>query len=239
MQGDGFFIRRVTRKPSVRWLIRLPDSFEGYMSSLRPTTRKAVLRAARLFEKERPEIVAIHQPADIERLLRDGEKVSRITYQWHVATRLCDDAQTRQRFTQLAQRGQFRGHIAYIGGKPCAFICGEMNRHGVFYAQVTGFDPQYRKLSPGTALLIRLIRDLIENTDCKLLDLGPTQDDQSYKTRFGNVCLNTAWLHVVRWRRPSSLLMTGLDETLNLAKNLASSIVGYDKRSKLARGGPQ
>jgi hypothetical protein len=228
----GVMIRRVTRKRSLRWLIPLPSSFDEYMKSLRPSTQKAVTRDGRLFEKAHPDLKVMHQPAEVEGFLRDGEKISRITYQWNVGAQLRNDESNRQKFTRLAERGQFRGYLAYSDGEPFAFAWVEMNRHGVCFYHTPGFDPRYRKLSPGTALLMQAIRDLIENTDCKLFDLATTEDERGYKSRFGTVCLDSVWLQLVRWRRPYALLIAGLDESLNVAKNLASRLVGYDRRGK-------
>jgi hypothetical protein len=222
----GAFVRRATRKKSVRWLIRMPTTFDDYMMSLRPTTRKAVIRDGRLFQKQNPEFHTIRHPAAVEKFLRDGESISRLTYQWNVGERLCNDEATRRRMIQLAERGQFRGYLVYVNGKPCAFAWGETNQHGVFSYHTPGFDPQYRKVSPGTATLMWVIRDLIENTNCKLFDFGMGGDDLGYKSRFGNVSLECVWLQVGLWHRPYSVLIALLDHALNGVKNLANAIVG-------------
>jgi hypothetical protein len=232
LHGGGLIVRQVTRKRSVRWLIPLPKSFDEYINSLRPTTRKAVNRDRRLFEKQNPELIVIHHASEVERFLRDGEKVSRLTYQWNVAARLRNDEPTRRRLERLAERGRFRGYLAYINGEPCAFAWVEMNRHHVCFYHTPGFDPRYGKLSPGTALLMKVIRDLIENTKCKLFDLATTENERGYKSRFGTVSLDSAWLELGQWRRPYSLFVMALDEALNFAKNLVSWIIGYDKRKK-------
>jgi len=52
------------------------------------------------------------------------------------------------------------------GGQPCAFAYGEWSGR-VYLYQIPGYDPKYAKKSPGTALMLGIIRDLIENTDAR------------------------------------------------------------------------
>jgi hypothetical protein len=236
LHGGGVIVRNAKRNDSVRWLIRLPKSFDEYMTALRSTTRRRVARDYRRLKKHSPDFFVITSPADVERFLRDAEQVSRLTYQWSNGVRVCNDEQTRRKFARLAEVGHFRGYLSYVKGTPCAFTWGQMNQHRVFAPQVTGFDPRFSKLSPGTALWMRAIRDLIENTDCEVLDFGGVgEDDGGYKSRFGNVRLDGAWLQVARWNRPYALFVTMLDQGFNLSKNLASSLIGYDRRRKRLR----
>lgn len=233
--GKGLYVG-VGRRHSIRRLIKLPRSFDEYMMSLRATTQKAVTRDCRKFERESPEFRIIHEPKDIESFLRDAETVSRLTYQWNIGTRIRNDDSTRQAFTRMAESDRLRCYIVYIGGRPCAFAWGEFS-HRVFYFRMTGYDPQYSKISPGTALLMWIIRDLIDNTDCTVFDFGVGGDDQGYKSRFGTVSLNCAHVQAGRFRRPYSLVLIGLDQVLNSAKNMVDKIIGRGalwRRLKLA-----
>jgi hypothetical protein len=234
---SGFAVRRATRKESIRWLIRLPKSFDEYLSSLRSSTRKAITRDYRIFEKAKPELHVISSADGIGKFLHDGEIISRRTYQWDIGERLCDDERTREYLSRLADRGHFRGYIAYVDGTPCAFGWGELNGSGVFAFHTPGFDPQFRKLSPGTALFMWMVRDLIENTNCKVFDFGEGGDDRGYKSRFGNTSFASARLQIIPWRRPYSLLILLLDQGLNSAKNLLSAVVGDSAFAQRLRRG--
>jgi hypothetical protein len=81
----------------------------------------------------------------------------------------------------------------FVENKPCAFGWGEL-AYKRFVFQQTGYDPDYRKLSPGTALMMRMIRDLIEHTDCEVFDFL-WGGDEGYKSRLGTVsvglCVDT------------------------------------------------
>ena len=113
--------------------------------------------------------------------------------------------------------------LLFIFGGPCAFAWGKLS-YGKFSFQRTGYDPQYRKLSPGTALMIRTIQDLIENTNCKVFDFLWGGED-GYKSRLGNVSVSCASIQVAKIYRPYSLLIILLDQTLNLAKTLVGLII--------------
>ena len=123
---------------------------------------------------------------------------------------------------RLAENGILRCYIVYLRGNPCAFGWGKLS-YGKFAFQQTGYDPQYRQLSPGTALMIRMIRDLIENTNCKVFDFR--WGGEEYKSRLGNVSVRYASVRVAKIYRPYSLFIILLDQTLNLAKNLVGLII--------------
>ena len=227
---------RVGRRNSIRWLIRLPQSFDGYLKSLGSATRKNDVRKFRQLDRKEFEVHVIDRDDQIETFLQDGEKVSRLTYQWNVGQRLCNDEPTRQRLVQQAKRKQFRGYIIYKEREPCAYAWGEVS-YQVYHSNTPGFDPRYKKESLGTSLMLWVIRDLIENTDFKVFDFGTGGDDVGFKSRFGNTPLNSATLQIAPLYRPYSLLLVVLDQSLNLVKNIGSVLVGYGRlRERLKVG---
>jgi CelD/BcsL family acetyltransferase involved in cellulose biosynthesis len=211
------------RKEQFCWLIRLPASFDEYLASLRSTTRAAVKSERRRLEKVVPEFRVVQFPEDVELFLQEAEKISRLTYQWNLVYKFCNDDATRQKFVRLAKNGNLRCYLLYLGGNPVAFSYGELSL-GKFVWYVTGYDPQYGKLSPGTALLMWMIRDLIENTDCEVFDflLGRAE---GYKSRFATTSYRCAAMEVAQIYRPYSLLLIALDQIFNLFKNLVESLL--------------
>ncbi len=156
---------RVARKEQSWWLIRLPNSLDEYMSLLRETTRRHLSRDFRKFERAAPEFRIMTRPEEVDVFLRDAAEISRRTYQWDLNYGLRNDESTRQQFMRLAADGKLRCYVSYLDAQPCAFGWGELS-HGKFYFRQTGYDPQFHRLSPGSALILRIIRDMIENTDC-------------------------------------------------------------------------
>ena len=174
------------------------------------------------------EFRSIYRPEQIEEFLRDGEAISRLTYQWNVGDRLCDDEPTRRLYARRARRGHLRCYIAYNSRRPCAFLRGEF-LDGMYYYETPGFDPHYSKLSPGLVLLMWAIRDLIEHTSCKIFDFGSGGDATGYKSKFGNRSFECNDVELGRWSRPYSITIMVLQEGLNLFKNLASASLGEGK----------
>jgi len=214
---SGLAAWRLTRKQELRWLVRLPDTFDSYMSSLRPTAKTRVLRDVRKFEREQPEYRLMCRAEDVDVFLREAELVSRRTYQWQLGYGVNNDAQFREHLLWLARNGLFRGYIVSLDGKSCAFGWGEMNRR-TFIFRATGYDPQYRVLSPGTALIMHMIRDLIDNTTCEMFDFGAGSED-GYKSRLGTISLPCARMAAAPIYRPYPMLLAGLDLSVNLTKN--------------------
>lgn len=214
------------RKPSFRWLIDLPSTFEEYLAELRSSARKSVTYKIRRFEREQSyKLVMITRPEQVEQFLKDGEAISRRTYQWTVGQRLENNALTRAHFEQLAAAGRMRSFLLYIDGMPAAFMRNELQA-GVCNYQTPGFDPQFEKASPGIVMLMWAIKDLIENTDCRVFDFGEGGDQQGYKARFGNRSIECNYVALYPRSKPYSLAVYSTNTALSLAKNIADALIG-------------
>jgi CelD/BcsL family acetyltransferase involved in cellulose biosynthesis len=222
----GFIASSPDRKPPIRWLIRLPESFESYLSGLSAKRRQTVKRNIRKLESEPGfSFEVINEAHQIERFLAVGESISRRTYQWHVGDRLCDDEATRAHYRRLAARGQMRCYLMHLHGRPCAFLRGQLSG-GVYHYETPGYDPSFAKLSPGLVLLLLAINDLIENTLCTTFDFGTGGDAAGYKSKFGNASFVCANLELVPWRNPYGVLLVAAQRLLTTAKNALSALVG-------------
>jgi Acetyltransferase (GNAT) domain len=225
----GLIIGRARRKAQVEWLIRLPKTFDDYTQTLGPATQKnAVRNFKKLDQQPAFEVHVIDRFDQIDKFLQDAEIISRLTYQWNLGQKVVNDETTRERLARLAKKKTLRCYIAYLNGQPCAFATGERNRR-IFLYQIPGFDPKYADKSPGTALMLWIIRDLIDNTDCEFFDFG-VGGYFEYKTRFANTSLNCERLEIGYLYRPYSVCLIALDQIINSAKNLIGLII---RRGKL------
>jgi hypothetical protein len=220
------------RKERRWWLIRLPVSFDEYIASMREKTKVHIIRDCQKFERTGPKFRIMRLPEDVDHFLRDAEKISRSTYHWNFDG-LHNDEVTRQHFIELAKNGNLRCYISYINGRPSAFGWGELIYRRFMFRQ-TGYDPEFQRLSPGTALMMRMIRDLIENTDCEVVDFlwGGTD---GYKSRLANASFPCASVQVAIMSRPYSLLIAALDVLLNLVKNLLALVIEQGPLKKPSR----
>ncbi len=224
--GDGLVPTRPVWKHSAHWLINLPSSFDEYLKSLRSTTRKKLLQTIRAFERHgRYQFQVVKDASHIEKFLKDGEGISRRTYQWTIGQRLQNDDQTQERYLKLAAEHRLRCYILYIDAMPCAFARGEISG-ALYHYETPGFDPSFEKLSPGTILLMWVIRDLIENTACKTFDFGSGGDDTSYKARFSNCHFECDRVDICRLYSPYSFCIFVIQRTLFSVKRLLGFLLG-------------
>lgn len=219
----GIVAWRIMRSSQLRWMIRLPRTFDEYFGSLRDTARKHIGRDFRRFERQQPELRVINRPEEVEAFLCDAEKVSRLTYQWNLGYRVCNDETTRHWFTGMAENGVLRCYLVYIGGRPCAFGWGEL-AHRTFSFRATGYDPEYRSLSVGTGLMLRMARDLIENTNCQVFDFWGGSDS-GYKSRLGNLSPACARMQLAQIHRPYPMMLATIDVALNIVKQAIMGVV--------------
>ena len=221
-----------SRVDQLHWTIELPQSFDAYLDSLSAKTRQSVRYSQRKLAKDlRVRIEAVTRPDQVDEFLRAGELISRRTYQWQVGERLQFDEATRAEYLRRAHAGALRAYLMYVDGRPAAFVRGQLR--GITYDYETpGFLPDYGRWSIGTVLMMHAIRDLIENSPCRIFDFGEGGDEIGYKSRFANRSTPVRALDVAglgQWRGQAVLAGQGL---LGLAKNLAQRILGESETKR-------
>ena len=128
---------------------------------------------------------------------------------------------------RFAKDGTLRCYMVYYNGQPIAFGYGEWN-YRVYIYRTTGYDPRYYKKSPGTALLLWMICDLIDNTESQVFDFD-VGGEFEYKTHFVNSSLNCLTLQVGRMYSPYSCFLIVLDGLLNRIKTAIRGLIGQGK----------
>ena len=110
--GSGFVVTSPRRKESLRWLIKIPETFDLYLETLSSKLRKSMRYQIRKLENElKCELIVVQKPEQVDAFLRDGEAISRMTYQWNVGQRLNDDDATRSHYKKRAAAGQLRCYL--------------------------------------------------------------------------------------------------------------------------------
>jgi hypothetical protein len=221
-----FVVATLSRKPSLRWLIRLPGDFQTYLMSLGAKSRQNIRREMRQLGKQfTSRFERVTEEGQVESFLADAEAVSRRTYQWNVGQRMLDDETTRRSLRDRARRGELRCYSLALNGQACAFMRGKL-AGGVFEFETAGFDPQFGKASPGAVLLMWAVRDLVESSVCTVFDFGSGGDDVGYKARFGNESHPCISLQLGRRSSPYAMVLLALQHALFAALNLADRILG-------------
>ncbi len=229
--GFGSSVHRNPRG-ATRRALSLTDGIEAYLTGLRPSTRKAVLRDCRLFGRLDPTFRSFNSAEEVVPFLVDAAPLSMATHQASIGVTLANDEPTRAKFSELARQGRLRAYIAYVDGKPCAFAWGDLS-HGVLYFRMTGYDPAFRKHCAGTAMLFHMLRQLGEDPACQRFDFGVR--DMDYKERFGTIVIPSATLSIARLTSPAAFVTMMLERMLDGLKAAGASLLGGGRLSKIRR----
>jgi peptidoglycan/xylan/chitin deacetylase (PgdA/CDA1 family) len=226
LTGSTWRIESPYRQPSEHWVIDLPESFEAYMANFNRKTRQNRKRELRLFaENHAGRIQCIKTPDEVESFLKIGEQISRRTYQWNVGQRLVNDEATRERYKRDAADGVLRCYLAFAGDEPCAFARGTI-RDQVFHYETPGYDPRFAKASPGSVLLLKVIEDLITDSDCKVFDFGTGGDLVGYKSVYGTRSYKADLVEIGRRFRPYTAVLFGVQDALLAARRVGHAVLG-------------
>ena len=222
----------ISHHRATRRLARLPATMAEYWDELRPTTRKAGQRDLRMFERLGPEYIVMTEPHQVAEFLSRAAKLSDRTYQKKLNVGIEDTEQKRQHFERLASEGRLRCYLATVDGADVAFAWGDIS-HGVFYYRTTGFDPDFARHSPGKAILLEMIRDLIESKAAHTFDFSGRDTDT--KERFSTSFIECANFVAAPWSRLRGTAAVWLDQAFILPKTLAPRLLGNERMQRLRR----
>jgi hypothetical protein len=227
-------VTKPARKEQIRWLIDLPLNFDDYIGFLRSKSGQFIRRLRKFEAAKDCSLSIISEEHQISEFLLLGETISRATYQWSVGQRLNNDASTRNEYMRLARSGKLRCYLLHIEGVPCAFVRGTLV-DGIYNYETPGYLPEYAKWSPGTVLLMLVIKDLIESAKCKIFDFGAGGDNVGYKSKFGNIAMPSETLLICHRKAMRPALIAIAQQTLIAVKNLADRNIGNGKLRRKIR----
>jgi CelD/BcsL family acetyltransferase involved in cellulose biosynthesis len=239
-QADGF--ESVQHGPFYPHRIaRVTDDYEGYLKSLGSRTRADLRTTRKKFLAQGPAVVRTRRftrPAEIDEFVRDAMEVSRTTWQFrHLQAGLHDaDTLTRQ-YRAMAALGWFRSYVVYVGERPVAFQVGHVFRD-VYYAQDTGYDPQWARLSAGNFQHTEIMMDLAGDGAIRVLDFGG--GDFSHKQRLATDAMPLGYFHLIPATPGGRFLAASLRTANEVSQSLGTWLerLGLHDRSKrLSRSG--
>lgn len=177
LQVPGILSRDTLPAPQGHSKMTVPESIEhvyGRMSRERRKHIKASLKRLQTNAVGEPEVVCYRTTADLDLLFQDAEQIARKTYQRGLGVGFADNPQVRKRLALGAEKGWLRGYFLYLGKRPCAFWIG-MAYGETFVSEYMGYDPEFRQLSPGMVLIMRVIEAFCNHANgerVKQLDFG-------------------------------------------------------------------
>jgi len=174
-------------RPAVEphWQTHLPDSIETFYEHNSGARKRYLRRYTKALEKACSgpvEMVCYRSIDKLDYVTKVASDISSRTYKHALNVDFRDDDLTRSLMSQAARQGALRAYVLYAGGKPCAFEFG-VEYGTAFFPEHIGYDPLLGNCSPGTVLFIKVLEDLIQNSDVRVFDYG--FGAAAYKERFG------------------------------------------------------
>ena len=178
------------------WQTHLPDSTEAFYKDKSGSRKRYLRRYIKALEKAGSgpvEMVCYRSEDKLDHVISIASEISAKTYKHALHVGFCDDFLTRSLLTKAAKQGKLRAYVLYAGDKPCAFEFG-IEYGNIFFPEHIGYDPLLRSCSPGTVLFIKVVEDLIENSNVKVFDYG--FGAAAYKERFGTKSWQEASVYI-------------------------------------------
>lgn len=178
---------------------KLRDGAEGFYRNLSPKARKNLKWQAKKLLQDFANNVGIRcfrEPADLDHMIEDVEKVAQKTYQRGLGVGFVDDPKMRRRLDLEAKKGWLRAYVLYVAENPCAFWIGSLFGE-TFHSSFLGYDPAYAKYSPGMYLITKTLEGLAsENGSGHAAQIDWGLGDAQYKEVLGDCEWKEATLYI-------------------------------------------
>jgi CelD/BcsL family acetyltransferase involved in cellulose biosynthesis len=165
--------------------IEIRGGFDDYMSGLSGKSRHEMARKVRRFvahAEGRQELREYREPSEIPEFVRLASDLSKMTYQGRLlAVGLPDSPEFVAELVLAAGRGDVRGYLLSIAGRPVAY--GYCRAEGDLLAfEHTGYDPALATHSPGIYLLQEMLKRVHAENRFRVFDFG--SGDAQYKRSY-------------------------------------------------------
>ncbi len=167
--------------------LELPANLDEYLGQFGKKRRYNLKRQMRLMEQAyggEMRVDCVTREDQIDLFLAAAETVAAGSWKDDRHTAAFAHAPSNHaRYADLARRGLLRGYLLRHSERPVASVLGFQFGNTYHYADIAYVHSDV-SLSPGSALLYLIIRDLIENTAIRSVNFG--MGDADYKRQFGN-----------------------------------------------------
>ena len=199
LKSSGFFTRDRFLTLAAHRKITIPSSTEELWKQFKYKARGNFRWNVKTFLKTYADhytIECITHSSQLEELMRKVEAIASKTYQRSLGVGFGTSAAELERLRLKAEKGWLQAYILSIDGTPAAFLCGTVY-NGVFHADSMGFDPQYRRTSPGIFLTLNVIEKFCELGDEeRIIAMDWGLGDARYKSDLCNIDWEDCSLHI-------------------------------------------
>ncbi|HWA96040.1 MAG TPA: GNAT family N-acetyltransferase [Terracidiphilus sp.] len=195
----GFFTRDRFGKQSTHRKITIPVGTDALWKQFQYRARGNFRWNVKTFLKSHADqysIECLTRPTEVDDLIRKVELVAKKTYQRSLGVGFGASPAELARLRLKAEKGWLQGYVLSIDGEPAAFLCGTQFR-GVFHADFMGFDPQYKRTSPGIFLTLQVVEKFCEMERADRIDaMDWGLGDARYKSDLCNLSWEDCSLHL-------------------------------------------
>jgi CelD/BcsL family acetyltransferase involved in cellulose biosynthesis len=208
-----------------RFLVDLGGTFEAHMASKmtgesRYKLRRKVKKLAEM-NGGRDAVRVYRTPEEMLEFHRLAGALAEKTYQARLfRNALPQDDAFRDQLVDLARQDRTIGSLLFLGDRPIAYWWFTING-GTVVSEYTGYDADQRNLSPGIALLYRMLEILFADKRYQVLDFGEGNAD--YKETFASRSVRCADVYYFR-PLPRPLAIVSLDSMLAAGRRLAKPV---------------
>lgn len=180
--GYGFSVA-----DSVDYLIRLPATYAEYLQSRSRKFRRNLNHAERMLTKiGSVEFVTVDPYKEHARVLEVGEEIAKTSWQYASGLSHFNKRKGGTFYSNLTRSGRGVGgedfNILLVDGRPVAYLLG-CRRERVYYAIDTAYHADFRNVSVGRILFVRIIERLIKEQQVDVIDFEGAGE---YKDHYSN-----------------------------------------------------
>ena len=158
--------------------VELASDWGTYDRSRDGDARRSRNRYARMMERDggaNLEVVSHFEPRELERLLRLGFKIEDRSWKGEEGSSVLKQPGlfdfTLRQARHYADRDDLRLVFLKLAGEPIAFTY-QYRSKGTQFCEKLGYDQRFRRYGPGRQMIMRLLQDLHEDPECRVLDFA-------------------------------------------------------------------
>lgn len=223
--------RLITRTVEPHWQLDLPGSHEELLHGFSRKHRYNIRRTDRLLMEcfgGRVALRLFHKEEELEEFISGTAALAGRTYQAGLGMTFDDTRAWRAILRTEVRNKRLRAYWLECEGRPIAFQLGCV--YGSTYVvEVMGYLPEYKELSPGAVLHMRVLADLCA-AGIRRVDYG--FGDADYKRSYGSKSWNEVTIHIYG-HGIYSWLAYWMDASTQTANGVATRLLGpHVKRVK-------
>jgi hypothetical protein len=170
------------------YFVRIEGSFEDYMAGFNSKTRSTILRKVKRFQKLSPDaehFKVYRSPDEMDEFIQHSRVVAEKTFQERLfGYGLPDTEEFRSQLIERARQGEVEGYVLFSGDRPVSYIHGPISHGSIILYDHVGYDPEFRKYSPGTVIQYMVIEHLFNEGRLDVYDLCTGEGE--HKRLFAN-----------------------------------------------------